>query len=203
MQAAFPGTKQREAILFCRVEVRVVTEAAGDGGCQRPHALQSWLGSPGAQDHACQPLAAHHSPCRGQVVSLLEDNLKATPEQLGDAARESADELTQRHERVTAATLLALAALADAAAPTDATAAADALSHPDMSASGATDGQGGIGPTTGAAGSSDQQAQPDAQLLQRVAAIVNGSGFWKRLYGSKSPMVRQAAYTFTARLAAR
>lgn len=47
-----------------------------------------------------------------QVVGLLEDNLAATPEQLGDAARESGEELAQRHERVVAASLLALAALA-------------------------------------------------------------------------------------------
>lgn len=137
------------------------------------------------------------------MVSLLEDNLKATPEQLGDAARESTDELAQRHERVTAATLLALAALADTAAPADATAAADALPSSGVSASGAADGQGGASPTAGAAASPDQQPVPEAQLLQRVAAIVDGSGFWKRLYGSKSPMVRQAAYKFTARLAAR
>jgi hypothetical protein len=155
------------------------------------------------QDHVRMPFPAHHPRCQWQVVSLLEDNLKATPEQLGDAARESTDELAQRHERVIAATLLALAALADAAAPADATAAADALSRPAVPASRATEGQGGIGPTTGAAVSSDQEAQPEAQLLQRVAAIVDGSGFWKRLYGSKSPMVRQAAYTLTARLAAR
>ena len=149
------------------------------------------------------PLSAHHSRCHGQVVSLLEDNLKATPEQLGDAARESPDELAQRHERVTASTLLALAALADTAAPADATAAADALPHSGVSASRAPDGQGGASPTAAAAASPDQQPAPEAQLLQRVVAIVNGSGFWKRLYGSKSPMVRQAAYAFTARLAAR
>lgn len=51
------------------------------------------------------------------MVSLLEDNLAATAEQLGDPSKESKEELADRHERTLAATLLALAALADVAAP--------------------------------------------------------------------------------------
>lgn len=63
------------------------------------------------------------------------------------------------------------------------------------------EGRGDVGqgaPATGAA----EAAPPEAELLQRVAAVIDGSGFWKRTYGSKSPMVRQAAYSFTAQLAA-
>lgn len=47
---------------------------------------------------------------------MLEDNLAATPEQMGDPSKETKEELTDRHERALAATVLALAALAGVAA---------------------------------------------------------------------------------------
>lgn len=58
--------------------------------------------------------------------------------------------------------------------------------------------RGSFAGNEGAAGAA---GAPEAQLLRRVAALVDGAGFWKRIYGSKSPMVRQAAYCFTAQLA--
>ncbi len=77
----------------------------------------------------------HSRPCNGecmwppacQVVGLLEDNLAATPEQLGDAAKETKEELADRHERALAASLLAIAALADVAAPPPQGAASDRM----------------------------------------------------------------------------
>ncbi|KAK9831453.1 hypothetical protein WJX81_006515 [Elliptochloris bilobata] len=68
-QAAFPGARQREALLFCRA----------------------------------------------QVVGYLEDNLDAAPGALGEPGKEAPEELAQRHERVAAASLLALASLLDLA----------------------------------------------------------------------------------------
>lgn len=48
-----------------------------------------------------------------QVLLFLQDTLKATPEALGDARKETAEELAERHERVVAASLLALSSLLD------------------------------------------------------------------------------------------
>jgi len=47
------------------------------------------------------------------VLLFLQDNLKATPETLGDARKETPEELAERHERVVAASLLALSSLLD------------------------------------------------------------------------------------------
>ncbi len=63
-----------------------------------------------------------------QVLRLLEENLAATPQELGDARRECPEELAERHARVLAATCGAAAALARlaaaAASPADAELAA-------------------------------------------------------------------------------
>lgn len=48
-----------------------------------------------------------------QVLVFLQENLKATPESLGDPRKESPEELAERHERVVAASLLALSSLLD------------------------------------------------------------------------------------------
>ena len=48
-----------------------------------------------------------------QVLLFLQDNLKATPEALGDARKETPEELAERHERVVAASLLAVSSLLD------------------------------------------------------------------------------------------
>ncbi len=48
-----------------------------------------------------------------QVLIFLQENLKATPETLGDPRKESPEELAERHERVVAASLLALSSLLD------------------------------------------------------------------------------------------
>ena len=50
-----------------------------------------------------------------QVVGYLEENLDAAPGALGEPGKEAPEELAQRHERVAAASLLALASLLDLA----------------------------------------------------------------------------------------
>ena len=52
-------------------------------------------------------------PSAPQVLLFLQDMLKATPESLGDARKETPEELAERHERVVAASLLALSSLLD------------------------------------------------------------------------------------------
>lgn len=47
------------------------------------------------------------------MLQLLRDNLTANAEALGDARKESPEELAERHERVLAGSLLALSSLLD------------------------------------------------------------------------------------------
>ena len=49
------------------------------------------------------------------MVGYLEENLDAAPGALGEPGKEAPEELAQRHERVAAASLLALASLLDLA----------------------------------------------------------------------------------------
>ena len=131
------------------------------------------------------------------MVGLLEDSLAATPEQLGDAARESREELAERHERVVASSLLALAALTDAAAPRRASASvAAAVASPAAASPAAATTADAVG----SAAPNVASAVPEAELLERVAAVVAADGFWKRQLGAKSAPVRRAAYTFTTQL---
>ena len=62
-----------------------------------------------------------------QVLQLLYDNLLAAPEGLGDARKESPEELAERHERVLAASLLALSSLLDLLVSTQPHAAATGM----------------------------------------------------------------------------
>ena len=48
-----------------------------------------------------------------QVLQLLHDDLSANPEGLGDARKETPEELSERHERVLAGSLLAFSSLLD------------------------------------------------------------------------------------------
>lgn len=47
------------------------------------------------------------------MLQLLYDDLTASPEALGDARKETPEELAERHERVLAGSLLALSSLLD------------------------------------------------------------------------------------------
>ena len=47
------------------------------------------------------------------MLIFLQENIKATADMLGDARKETPEELAERHERVVAASLLALSSLLD------------------------------------------------------------------------------------------
>eukprot|EP00891_Asterochloris_glomerata_P008818 jgi/Astpho2/8818/Aster-x0370 len=51
--------------------------------------------------------------CRQQILTMLDDNLAAAPDTLGDSRKETPEELAERHTRVQAASLLALSSLID------------------------------------------------------------------------------------------
>ena len=48
-----------------------------------------------------------------QILTMLDDNLAAAPDTLGDSRKETPEELAERHTRVQAGSLLALSSLID------------------------------------------------------------------------------------------
>ena len=50
---------------------------------------------------------------RLQILTMLDDNLAAAPDTLGDSRKETPEELAERHTRVQAGSLLALSSLVD------------------------------------------------------------------------------------------
>ena len=52
-----------------------------------------------------------------QIIDFLEENVKATPESLGDMHKETPEERAERHERVLASSLIAMCNLLDMLLP--------------------------------------------------------------------------------------
>jgi hypothetical protein len=112
------------------------------------------------------------------VLQLLSDNLASSPQSLGDAKKESIEELQDRHERVLAATCAGLAALLDLAV--------------------AAEAPGG--------GSSSEEAAPggaEQELLDGIDAQLQQTVFYKSVLQSKAAAVRRAAYRLVAAAAER
>lgn len=112
-------------------------------------------------------------PCL-QVLQLLGDNLASTPQSLGDAKKESVEELQDRQERVLAASCSALAALLDLAAPP--ASAAEQAAAP---------------------------AAAEQELLDGIRAELDLPAFYKTALQSKAAPVRRAAYGLVAAAAER
>lgn len=109
---------------------------------------------------------------RIQVLTHLEDAINSRPETLGDARNESAEELAERHGRVMAAALLALASFAQ-------------LMVTAKAAPGATPGTAALA----------------AASLQRLRCIWEKQGFFKLVLTYKQAAVRRAAYAALSQLA--
>ncbi|GLI62907.1 hypothetical protein VaNZ11_005740 [Volvox africanus] len=118
--------------------------------------------------------------CRTEIMSYLKDQLAATPQQLGDAKKDSPEELEERHERVQTACLAALAALivrmTDTLESTTGTAAESESAAPSASVASVSAGR--------------------EEVLGAVRAIISRPGFWKATACSKCAAVRRAAYGF-------
>ena len=67
-----------------------------------------------------------------QVLQLLHDDLVASPEALGDARKETPEELAERHERVLAGSLLAFSSLLDLLVSVEPQQAANGLCYANM-----------------------------------------------------------------------
>ncbi|PRW55988.1 E3 ubiquitin- ligase listerin [Chlorella sorokiniana] len=118
--------------------------------------------------------------CRAEVLQLLSDNLASTPQSLGDAKKESVEELADRHERVLAASCGALAALLDLAA-----------------------GQAGAAGTAAAGTEAAEPPAAEQEVLAGIQAEFELPPFYKAVMQSKAAPVRRAAYSLVAAAAER
>ena len=111
------------------------------------------------------------------MLQLLSDNLASSPQSLGDAKKESIEELQDRHERVLAATCDGLAALLDLVA--------------------AAEAPGGSSSSEAAPGAAEQE------VLDGIGAQLQQPVFYKSMMQSKAAAVRRAAYRLVAAAAER
>lgn len=130
----------------------------------------------------CPPL-----PLSLQVLQLLSDNLASTPQSLGDAKKESVEELADRHERVLAASCGALAALLDLASP----------------AGAAQLGPAAAATAAGAAAAAAEPSAAEQEVLAGIQAQLELPAFYKAVLQSKAAPVRRAAYGLVAAAAER
>jgi hypothetical protein len=107
--------------------------------------------------------------------------LISTPTSLGDPKKDTPEELEERHERVLTASLSAAAALL-----TMMQQAAQQQGPPDQPGSSSS--------SSGADSAATAAAAQEVQ--EKVSEMVAGPGFFKQKLGSKSAVVRRAAYGF-------
>ncbi|GFR43125.1 hypothetical protein Agub_g4131 [Astrephomene gubernaculifera] len=133
--------------------------------------------------------------CRNELVLYLMDQLAATPQQLGDPRKDSAEELEDRHERVQAGCMAALAALVDRLA----TPAAGGRQPAAAESAGAAVASAGTSAAPAAAGSASATeraavAAGREELLASISDVICRPGFWKDTAGAKSTAIRRASY---------
>lgn len=145
-----------------------------------------------------------------QVLQYLATNFAASPEALGDPTKEPPQELSDRHERVLAGSLRALASFlivtteqpqGPSLHPTGAAESLSQLATPlprscstPVAKQPAADSDPRQPPDQGSAGS----ATAGHQVLTQLTSLLDGSQLAKKVLASKSPAVRRAAYTFVA-----
>ncbi len=163
-----------------------------------------------------------------QVLALLGEHLRSSPHSLGDARKESAEELADRHGRVLSAAcamISELVTIATASAPATVglspssaavttTAAlpsvADASAVPGAAAERKTGSIeenrdaafASVASGDGAAGTLEQESSrsPDQEILNCIEGMVCTAEFFKSVLGSKSAAVRRAGYELVATL---
>lgn len=112
--------------------------------------------------------------------------LNSTPQTLGDARKDTPEELEERHERINTAALAAAAALLATLQQQQQEAAADTPA-PAVAAPAAT-------PTAAATSAAPATLTPMQDTLGKLQEALQAPGFWKKHLGSKSPLVRRAGY---------
>jgi hypothetical protein len=124
-------------------------------------------------------------PHRSEVLQHITSCLAATPQSLGDPGKDTPEELEERFERITAASLAAAAALLSTLqqqAQQDE--ASQQQQQPDFAAAAAA------------------AAAALEEVSCKLAEVLQAPGFFKKQIGSKSVVVRRAAYGLVRSLAA-
>ncbi|KAG2437620.1 hypothetical protein HYH02_011259 [Chlamydomonas schloesseri] len=138
--------------------------------------------------------------CRSQLVAYLRDMMAAAPAQLGDPRKDSAEELEERHERVQAACCAAWAQLLDVlAGPGPAT----LTPLPQQPVTQRQHDEAGGSAAAAASTNKPATAAQESELLAAVQETLCKQGFWRAVTGSKSAVVRRAAYSLARTAATR
>lgn len=117
------------------------------------------------------------------MLTHIATCLVATPASLGDPQKDTPEELEERHERILTASLSAAAAL---------------LTTMQQQQQQQGSGKAGSSSADSAAAASTATAAEAAlqEVQDKVAEMLAAPGFFKQKLGSKSPVVRRAAYGF-------
>jgi E3 ubiquitin-protein ligase listerin len=121
-----------------------------------------------------------------QVLKLLSDNATSTPQSLGDARKESPEELQFRHESVLAATCALLGSIIK-----NSKKALEAINSSNTTTS--------TTPTTSSSSNNNiKQLDGHLEILEGCKSLLNNAAFLKITLQSKSPLVRRSAYNLIA-----
>lgn len=115
------------------------------------------------------------------MLAHIATCLVSTPASLGDPTKDTPEELEERHERVLTASLSAAAAL---------------LTTMQTAAGRAAAGSSGGGAEPAAAAAAGTAAVALQEVQEKVSGMLAAPGFFKQKLGSKSAVVRRAAYSF-------
>lgn len=119
---------------------------------------------------------------RAEVLAHIGTCLVSTPASLGDPTKDTPEELEERHERVLTASLSAAAALL--------TTMQQAATCQGAAAAGSSSG------AEPAAAAAAGTAAALEEVQEKVSGMLTAPGFFKQKLGSKSSVVRRAAYSF-------
>ncbi|KAL4534477.1 hypothetical protein Ndes2526A_g05373 [Nannochloris sp. 'desiccata'] len=122
--------------------------------------------------------------CRNEVLKLLSDIAPSTPQSLGDARKESFEELQSRHECVLAATCAVLGNVVK-----NSKRAIEEINSPQLNSSNDA--------TTGSF-SSLKQIEAHTEILEGAKVLLKNASFLKSMLQSKSLLVRRSAYNLIA-----
>jgi hypothetical protein len=121
--------------------------------------------------------------CRSEVLAHITSCLAATPQSLGDPRKDTPEELEERFERITAASMAAAAALLSTLQQQAQQAQQD-QEQQDASVSTATAAAAAV-----------------EEVSCKLEEVLQAPGFFKKQLGSKSVVVRRAAYGLVRSLA--
>jgi hypothetical protein len=114
-----------------------------------------------------------------QVLKLLSDNATSTPQSLGDARKESVEELQSRHECVLAATCAVLGSIV-------------------KNSKNAVETLNSAADASSATSNKQVAVEQHAEILEGCKSLLNNASFLKTTLQSKSPLVRRNAYNLIA-----